>query len=93
VTIKEIAKPYLAQYRRSPRWVRSLSFLIIMYIATPIDLWDILVPFAAYADDLFLAGVLLKLLHKYGSLPDEEQTSPRDIINQIKSERASNEKR
>lgn len=64
-----------------------------MYIATPIDLWDILVPFAAYADDLFLAGVLLKLLHKYGSLPDEEQTSPRDIINQIKSERASNEKR
>lgn len=37
----------------------------------------------AYSDDLFLAGVLLKLLHKHGSLPGEDKTTPMDIIKQL----------
>lgn len=56
-----------------------------MWIASPVDVWDIIFPFAAYADDLFLAGILLKLLHKYGSLPEEELSTPRDLVDQIKT--------
>ena len=56
-----------------------------MWIASPIDVWDIVFPFAAYADDLFLAGILLKLLHKYGSLPEEELSTPRYLVDQIKT--------
>lgn len=85
MSIKKIAKPYIAQYKRSPIWVKGLSFVIIMWIASPIDVWDIVFPFAAYADDLFLAGILLKLLHKYGSLPEEELSTPRDLVDQIKT--------
>ena len=88
MTIKEVAKPYIAQYKRSPLWVRVVSFIIVMYIATPIDLWDIFVPFAAYADDLFLAGILLKLLYKYGSVSGEVRTTPRDIVIAIKKARS-----
>jgi uncharacterized membrane protein YkvA (DUF1232 family) len=85
--MKEIAKPYIAQYRRSPVWVKIVSFLIVLYLATPIDPFDILFPWMALSDDIFLAGVLLKLLHKYGSLPEEDKTTPKDIVNQIKEAR------
>lgn len=85
MSIKKIAKPYIAQYKRSPFWVKGLTFVIIMWIASPIDVWDIVFPFAAYADDLFLAGILLKLLHKYGSLPEEELSTPKDLVDQIKT--------
>jgi len=81
--IRDIAKPYIAQYKRSPLWVRIVSFLIIVYIATPIDPFDILFPWMAFSEDIFLAGVLLKLLHKHGALPEEDKTTPKDIINQI----------
>lgn len=87
--IREIAKPYIAQYKRSPVRVKILSFLIILYIAIPIDPFDILFPWMAFSEDLFLAGVLLKMLHKYGSLPEEDKTTPKDIINQIKGSRKS----
>jgi uncharacterized membrane protein YkvA (DUF1232 family) len=85
--IRDIAKPYIAQYKRSPLWVKIVSSLIVLYLAAPIDIFDILFPWMALADDLFLAGVLLKLLHKHGSLPEEDQTTPRDIINQIRASR------
>ena len=81
--LRDIAKPYIAQYRRSPLWVRIVSFAIVIYIATPIDPFDVLFPWMAFSEDLFLAGVLLKLLHKYGSLPEEDKTTPRDIMDQI----------
>jgi len=89
MAIKDIAKPYIAQYKRSPLWVRMVSFLIIVYIATPIDPFDILFPWMAFSEDLFLAGVLLKLLHKYGSLPEEDKTTPKDIIKRIREDRKS----
>lgn len=85
--IRDIAKPYIAQYKRSPLWVKVVSFLIISYIAFPIHIWDILFPWMAFSEDIFLAGVLLKLLHKYGSLPSEDKTTPSDIIKQIIKER------
>jgi uncharacterized membrane protein YkvA (DUF1232 family) len=85
--IRDIVKPYIAQYKRSPLWVKVVSSLIVLYLATPLDLWDILFPWMALADDVFLAGVLLKMLHKYGSLPEEDKTTPTDIINQIKASR------
>ena len=90
--IKEIAKPYLAQYKRSPPWVKVVSSLIIAYIAFPIHLWDILFPWMAFSEDIFLAGVLLKLLHKYGSLPQEDKTTPRDIMDKIIADRKKNAK-
>ena len=64
-----------------------MSTLIIAYIATPVDPFDILFPWMAFSEDIFLAGVLLKLLHKYGSLPEEDKTTPSDIIKQIKESR------
>jgi uncharacterized membrane protein YkvA (DUF1232 family) len=85
--LRDIARPYIAQYKRSPLWVKIVSSLIIAYIAFPIHLWDILFPWMAFSEDIFLAGVLLKLLHKYGSLPEEDKTTPRDILNQIKEAR------
>ena len=85
--LRDIAKPYIAQYKRSPLWVRIVSFAIVIYIAIPVDPFDVLFPWMAFSEDLFLAGVLLKLLHKYGSLPSEDKTTPRDIIEQIKEMR------
>lgn len=85
--LRDIAKPYIAQYKRSPLWVRIVSFAIVIYIATPVDPFDVLFPWMAFSEDLFLAGVLLKLLHKYGSLPSEDKTTPRDIIEQIREMR------
>jgi hypothetical protein len=42
----------------------------------------------AFADDLFLAGILLRILHKYGGLEEEVLTSPiellRDVFNRTK---------
>ena len=87
MSIRNIARPYIAQYKRSPWWVKAISFVIVLYIATPIDPFDILFPWMAFSEDLFLAGVLLKLLHKYGSLPAEDKTTPRDILNRIVAER------
>ena len=92
MSIRAIAKPYIAQYKRSPLWVKVVSSLIIAYIATPIDPFDILFPWMAFSEDLFLAGVLLKLLHKYGSLPEEDKTTPRDIMDKIIADRKKNAK-
>lgn len=49
----------------------------------PIDLFDILFPWMAYSDDLFLAAVVLKMLHRYGGLPYEDKTTPKDLLKQI----------
>ena len=87
--LKQIVKPYISQYKRSPLWVKIVSTLIIVYIAIPVDPFDILFPWMAFSEDLFLAGVLLKLLHKYGSLPEEDKTTPKDIIKRIREDRKS----
>jgi uncharacterized membrane protein YkvA (DUF1232 family) len=81
--IRETLKPYIAQFHRSPLWVKIVAALCITYIVIPIDLFDILFPWMAYTDDIFLAGILLKLLHKYGGMPEEDQTTPIELIKKI----------
>ena len=81
--IKEALAPYKAQFRRSPIWVRAVAIVCITYIVIPIDIFDVLFPWMAYSDDIFIAGILLKLLHKYGSLPNEEEITPIQLIKKI----------
>ncbi len=81
--IKDIIKPYREQFKRSPLWVKITVTFCLVYIAIPIDLFDILFPWMAYSEDLFLATLLLKLLHKYGGLPDEDRTTPKDLLRKI----------
>jgi hypothetical protein len=54
-----------------------------MYLSVPIDPFDILFPWMAFSDDLFIAGILLKILHKHGGLPEEDKTSPIDLLRDI----------
>jgi uncharacterized membrane protein YkvA (DUF1232 family) len=81
--LREVFKPYKEQFNRSPIWVRMIALVCVTYIIIPIDLFDILFPWMAYSDDLFIAGMLLKLLHKYGSLPDEDRITPVELLKKI----------
>lgn len=81
--IRRVLKPYKEQFKRSPIWVRIVAVICIAYLMMPIDPFDVLFPWLAYSDDLFIAGLLLKLLHKYGSLPDEVPVNPVDLIKDI----------
>ena len=83
MNIRSTIAPYRAQFKRSPIWVRAVAIGCLTYIVIPIDLFDILFPWMAFTDDIFIAGILLKLLHKYGSLPDEEQITPIELIKKI----------
>lgn len=75
--------PLRLQFRRAPLWVKVVAFICLVYILTPIDPWDVLLPWLAWQDDLFIAGVLLKLLHKYGARKDEVPTSAKDLIRKL----------
>ncbi len=81
--LKLALRPYKAQFKRSPTWVKIMAIICITYIMIPIDLFDILFPWMAYSDDIFIAGILLKLLHKYGGLPEEDRTTPIELIKSI----------
>lgn len=83
--IKDGLRPYVEQFKRSPLWVKIIVWMCISYLALPIDLWDIVMPWFAYADDLFIAGLLLKLLHKYGALPHEDRTTPSQLLTKLKA--------
>lgn len=78
---KEAAKPYIAQYKRAPRWVKNVTIACIVWMMIP-DFFD-LIPGLAYLDELLAATLMLKLLHKYGALPDEDKKSPKDLIMEI----------
>lgn len=83
--IKDGLRPYVAQFKRSPLWVKIIVWMCLAYLALPIDLWDVLMPWFAYADDLFIAGLLLKLLHKHGALPGEDRMTPAQLLTKIKA--------
>lgn len=57
--------------------------MCVMYLSVPIDPFDILFPWAAFSDDLFIAGLLLKMLHKYGGLPEEDKTTPVELLRNL----------
>lgn len=81
--IRNGLRPYVAQFKRSPLWVKVIATLCLAYLAMPIDPWDVLVPWLAWQDDLFIAGLLLKLLHKYGGLAEEDRMTPSQLLTNI----------
>jgi uncharacterized membrane protein YkvA (DUF1232 family) len=54
-----------------------------MYLSVPIDPFDILFPWMAFTDDIFIAGLLLKMLHKHGGMPDEDKTTPIELLKSV----------
>lgn len=58
-----------------------------MYLAMPIDPFDVLFPWLAWQDDILIATFLLKMLHKYGSVAGETYKKPFDIIQDIRKSR------
>ena len=81
--LNQVFKPYKAQFDRSPLHIKIIAVLCVMYLSVPIDPFDILFPWMAFTDDLFIAGILLKILHKHGGLPEEDKTSPIDLLREI----------
>lgn len=78
---KRIAEPYVAQYGRSPVWVKSATLVLIALIILP-DPFD-WIPGIAFLDELLYATILLRLLHKYGALPNEDKKNPKDLVMEI----------
>ncbi len=87
---KLVAEPYIAQFGRSPKWVKSIVIILVMLILLP-DPFDWF-PGIAFLDELLYASLLLKLLHKYGALPNESKKTAKDLVKEIigavKNERA-----
>ncbi len=81
--IKDGTRQYIAQFKRAPWWVKVIATLCLTYLVIPIDPFDILFPWMAFSDDLFIAGLLLKLLHKYGSVPGDEKLTPVQLLRKI----------
>lgn len=81
--IKDATRQYIAQFKRAPWWVKVIATLCIAYLVVPIDPFDVLFPWMAFSDDLFIAGMLLKLLHKYGSVPSDEKLSPLQLLTKL----------
>jgi len=79
--IKKASKPFIAQYSRAPWWVKVITWLLIALILLP-DPFD-WTPFIALADEVLYASILLSLLHKYGSVSDENKVSAIDLVKQI----------
>ena len=81
--IKAASRQYIAQFKRAPWWVKVIATICLTYLVIPIDPFDILFPWMAFSDDLFIAGLLLKLLHKYGSIPSDEKLTPLQLLTKI----------
>lgn len=78
---KRVAKPYISQYRRSPRWIKVITITLILLILLP-DPFDWF-PGIAFLDEILYATILLKLLYRYGALPNQEEKSAKDLIKEI----------
>jgi uncharacterized membrane protein YkvA (DUF1232 family) len=81
--LNEVFRPYKSQFDRCPIHIKIIAILCVMYLSVPIDPFDILFPWMAFSDDLFIAGILLKILHKHGGLPEEDKTSPIELLRDI----------
>jgi uncharacterized membrane protein YkvA (DUF1232 family) len=81
--LNQVFKPYKAQFDRCPTHIKILAILCVMYLSITPDPFDILFPWAAFSDDIFIAGILLKILHKHGGLPEEDRTTPIDLLRDI----------
>jgi len=81
--LKILLRPYKAQFDRSPRHIKIISTLCVIWLATPIDLFDILFPWAAFTDDLFIAGLLLKMLYKHGGVSEDKIITPLELLKKL----------
>ena len=81
--IKDGTRMYVAQFKRAPWWVKVIATICLIYLAVPIDPFDVLFPWMAFSDDLFIAGLLLKLLHKYGSITGDEKLTPLQLLTKL----------
>jgi uncharacterized membrane protein YkvA (DUF1232 family) len=81
--LKILLKPYREQFDRSPRHIKVVSILCVVWLASPIDPFDILFPWAAFTDDIFIAGVLLKMLYKHGGLPEDKVITPIELLKNL----------
>ena len=81
--LRILLTPYRAQFDRSPRHIKALSLLCVIWLSTPIDLFDILFPWAAFTDDIFIAGILLKMLYKHGGLPEDKVITPIELLKSL----------
>jgi len=81
--LKILLKPYRAQFDRSQRHIKVLSILCVVWLASPIDPFDILFPWAAFTDDIFIAGLLLKMLYKHGGLPEDKIITPIELLKSL----------
>jgi uncharacterized membrane protein YkvA (DUF1232 family) len=81
--IKDGTRQYVAQFKRAPWWVKVIATICLTYLVMPIDPFDVLFPWLAFSDDLFIAGLLLKLLHKYGSIPSDEKLTPLQLLTKL----------
>ncbi len=78
---KQIAEPFIAQYKRSPVLVKTATWVLIALILLP-DPFDWF-PGLALMDEILYASILLRILHKYGALPDEDRRTAKDLVNEI----------
>jgi uncharacterized membrane protein YkvA (DUF1232 family) len=81
--LKVLLGPYRAQFDRSPRHIKLISILCVIWLASPIDPFDILFPWAAFTDDIFIAGALLKMLYKHGGLPEDKVITPIELLKKL----------
>ena len=81
--LKILLSPYKAQFVRSPRHIKFMSILCVIWLASPIDPFDILFPWAAFNDDIFIAGLLLKMLYKHGGLPEDKVITPLELLKNL----------
>lgn len=81
--IKIVLKPYKDQFDRSPWYIKTLSLLCVVWLSAPIDPFDVLFPWAAFTDDIFLAGMLLKMLYKHGGLPEDKVITPIELLKSL----------
>jgi hypothetical protein len=78
---KQIAEPLIAQYGRSPFLVKTATWVLIALILLP-DPFD-WIPGIAFMDEILYASILLRILHKYGALPNEDKKTAKDLVTYI----------
>ena len=81
--LKILLSPYKAQFDRSPRHIKIISLLCVVWLSAPIDPFDILFPWAAFTDDIFIAGLLLKMLYKHGGVPEDKIITPLELLKKL----------
>lgn len=81
--LKILLRPYKDQFDRSPRHIKVFALVCVLWLSAPIDPFDILFPWAAFTDDLFIAGLLLKMLYKHGGVPEDKIITPVELLKKL----------